>query len=124
MPRKRRTPMKRTREQKKAQIMARLEEAVDELLDWEEENERPKLTEIEDIILKLRKQMGEELTEEILADLGGKTPVPGPACPVCGKEMRYKGDHELQLESRAGAIEYERGYYACPECDEGLFPPG
>jgi DNA repair exonuclease SbcCD ATPase subunit len=43
------------------------------------------------IVLKLRKQMGEELAVEILADLVGNTPVPGPACPVCGKEMRYKG---------------------------------
>jgi len=74
------------------------------------------------IVLKLRKQMGEELAVEILADLVGNTPVPGPACPVCGKEMRYTGEHGLGLESRAGAMEYERGSYAFPVCDEGFFP--
>jgi hypothetical protein len=116
--------MKKSREQKKAELMTRLEKAVDELLDWEEQTQRPNLTQIEDIVLKLRKQVGEEMADEILTELGGQTPVPGPACPKCGREMRYKGRHGKQLESRAGPMEYERGYYACPDCDEGLFPPG
>lgn len=116
--------MKLTREQKKAKMMARLDKAIEELLDWEEDNERPNLTQIEDIVLKLRKEVGEEMVGEILAGMGEKTPVPGPACPKCGKEMRYKGQHGKQVESRAGEVKYERGYYACPECDKGLFPPG
>jgi DNA repair exonuclease SbcCD ATPase subunit len=116
--------MKLTREQKKAKMMARLDKAVEELLDWEEKNERPNLTQIEDIVLKLRKEVGEEMADEILGEIGGKTPVPGPACPKCGKEMRYKGQREKHIESRAGEMEYERGYYACPDCDKGLFPPG
>lgn len=116
--------MKLTREQKKAKLMARLEKAVEELLDWEEQTEKPNLTQIEDIVLKLRKQVGEEMADEVLTELGGQAPVPGPACPECGREMRYKGRHAKQLESRAGEMEYERGYYACPDCDEGFFPPG
>lgn len=116
--------MKLTREEKKAKLMARLEKAVDELMEWEEEHKRPTLTQIEDIVLKLRKEMGEEMAEEILAEVEGKTPVPGPACPKCGREMRFKGEYEKQIESRAGEMEYERGYYACPECDGGFFPPG
>jgi transcription initiation factor IIE alpha subunit len=116
--------MKLTREQKKAKLMARLEKSVEELLDWEEQTEKPNLTQIEDIVLKLRKQVGEEMADEILTELGGQTPVPGPACPECEKEMRYKGRHAKHLESRAGDMEYERGYYACPDCDEGFFPPG
>jgi DNA repair exonuclease SbcCD ATPase subunit len=116
--------MKQTREQKKAKLMARLEKAVDELLDWEEKNERPTLTEIEDIVLELRKEVGEEMANEVLARMGGKTVVPGPACPKCGKEMRNKGEQAKQIESRAGEVGVERSYYACPECDEGVFPPG
>jgi NMD protein affecting ribosome stability and mRNA decay len=124
MPKKRRAPMKLSREEKKAKLMVRLERAVDELIEWEEENTRPTLTQIEDIVLKLRKEMGEEMAAEILAEVEGKTTVPGPACPKCGREMRFKGEYEKQIESRAGGMEYERGYYACPVCDEGLFPPG
>jgi len=48
--------MKLSREQKKAKLMARLEKAVDELLEWEEAHTRPTLTQIEDIVLKLRKR--------------------------------------------------------------------
>ena len=116
--------MKLSREQKKAKLMARLEKAVDELLEWEETHKRPTLTQIEDIVLELRKEVGEEMVEEILAEVEGKTSVPGPACPKCGREMRVRGEYGKQIESRAGEIEYERGYYACLLCDEGLFPPG
>ncbi len=116
--------MKQSREQKKAELMRRIESAVDELLDWEEQHERPTLTQIEDIVLELRKQIGEEMANEVLARVGGKTVVPGPTCPKCGKEMRYKGEREKQIESRAGEVDLERSYYACPECEEGIFPPG
>jgi len=112
------------REEKKEQMMARLEKVVDELIDWEERNETPNLTQIEDIVLKVRREIGEEMTEEVLSRVSAKTPVPGPACPKCGKEMRLKGEYRKQIESRTGEVEYERSYYFCPECDEGLFPPG
>jgi NMD protein affecting ribosome stability and mRNA decay len=113
-----------TREEKKAKLMVRLEKAVDELMEWEEKHKRPTLTQIEDIVLKLRKEVGEEMAAEILAEVEGKIPVPGPACPKCGREMRFKGVYEKQIESRAGGMAYERGYYTCPVCDGGFFPPG
>jgi hypothetical protein len=117
--------MKQTREKRKARLMASLEKAVDELLEWDEAQQRqPTLTQIEDIVLKLRKEVGEEMASELLAEAEGKTLVPGPACPKCGREMRFKGEFGKHIESRAGGIEYERGYYTCPACEEGLFPPG
>ena len=124
MSRQKRAPKKLSREEKKAQMMVRLEKTIDELLDWEERTERPNFTQIEDIILKLRKDIGEEMTEEVLSRLEGKTTVPGPTCPECGKEMRLKGEYQRQIESRIGGTEYERSYYYCPECEEGIFPPG
>lgn len=116
--------MKTSREEKKAKMMARLEQAIEELLDWEEQSERPNFTQIEDIILKIRKDIGEELTEAILGELGEKTPVPGPPCPECGEEMRLKGAYSKQIAGRIGEVGYERSYYYCPACAEGLFPPG
>jgi uncharacterized protein with PIN domain len=53
-----------------------------------------------------------------------RLPVPGPRCEKCGKEMRYKGDKEIGVKSRVGALKIERGYYICPECKESIFPPG
>lgn len=64
--------MKQTREQKKARLMARLEKAVDELLEWDDEHTRPTLTQIEDIVLKLRKEVGEEMASELLVEAEGK----------------------------------------------------
>ena len=116
--------MKPSREEKKARLMARLEKAADELLDWEEQNPRPTLTQLEDIVLLLRKEIGEEMAEEVIERMEAKAMAPGPRCPKCGKEMRYKGQREKDVESRAGELTLERGYYACPDCDEGFFPPG
>jgi DNA repair exonuclease SbcCD ATPase subunit len=116
--------MKPSREEKKAQLMSQFEKVVEELLEWEEQTQEPTLTQIEDIVLELREQVGEEMANEILERIGGRTVVPGPACPGCGKEMRYKGQQEKQVESRVGEMVFERGYYSCEECDEGFFPPG
>lgn len=116
--------MKQSREEKKARLMARLEKAADELLDWEEKNTKPTLTQLEDIVLALRKQIGEEMADEVIERMEAKTTVPGPSCPKCGKEMHYKGQREKDVGSRAGELTIERGYYACPECGEAVFPPG
>jgi uncharacterized protein with PIN domain len=116
--------MKASREEKKVRLMVRLEKAAEELLDWEEQNPRPTLTQLEDIVLMLRKQIGEEMAEEVIERMEEKAMAPGPRCPKCGKEMRYKGQREKDVESRAGELTLERGYYACPDCDEGFFPPG
>jgi DNA repair exonuclease SbcCD ATPase subunit len=115
--------MKENREQKKAKLMARVEKAVEELLEWQENTDRPNLTQIEDLILKLRAEIGEEMANQLLEGLAEEAPVPGPACPVCGQEMRNKGRRGKQMHSRVGDMEYERGYYACPECEQGFFPP-
>ena len=116
--------MKLSREEKKARLMERLEKAADELLDWEDQNRKPTLTQLEDIVLALRKQIGEEMAEEVIGRMEAKAMVPGPSCPKCGKEMLYKGQREKDVESRAGELSLERGYYVCPECDTGIFPPG
>jgi len=116
--------MKRSRSQKKATLMAKAEELIEQLLNWDENTPRPTLTQIEDIILEMRKAMGEEMAEVVLEGQEQKAPVPEPACPACGKAMRYKGQRENQVESRLGAIDLERGYYTCPECGQGIFPPG
>ena len=116
--------MKPSREEKKERLMARSEKAADGLLDWEEQNPRPTLTQVEDTVLALRKQMGKEIAEEVIERMEAKALVPGPSCPKCRKEMRYKGQREKDVESRAGELSLERGYYACTDYDEGIFPPG
>jgi hypothetical protein len=116
--------MKHSRQEKKEALSKRAEELIEQLLEWEDGNPRPTLTQIEDEIMHLRKELGKEMAKLVLEEQGTKAQVPGPNCPNCGKEMRYKGQKMDRVESRVGELEIERGYYYCPECEEGLFPPG
>ncbi len=49
--------MKRTRVEMKADLMRQAEVLVEELLDWNEQTAEPTLTQIEEVILKLRQRM-------------------------------------------------------------------
>jgi hypothetical protein len=115
--------MKLSRAELKAKLLAETEQAIDQLLDWNERNQKPTLTDIEDIVLKLRKQVGERMAKALIAEQagpGGET----PTCPSCGQAMENKGYRENQIESRAGSVRTKRIYYYCPGCQTGTFPPG
>lgn len=116
--------MKWSKAGKRERLLARAERVVDEYLAWEETHPRPDLTQIEDIALKLRKELGEEIAQMAVEEQEGREPVPGPRCLKCGGEMRYKGEKGVEVESRVGGLKVERGYYTCPRCKESIFPPG
>lgn len=114
----------KSKEEKRARMLAKAAEAIDKYLEWEEKNPEPDLTQIEEIALKLRKEFGQEVAQLAIENQASRTPVPGPVCPKCGQEMRYKGKKKSRVESRAGHLAVERGYYYCLECEESIFPPG
>lgn len=116
--------MKRTRGELAAALWAEAKEAIDKLLDWHEETAEPDLTQIEDMVLKLRKQIGQRMTELVIEEQEAVRPVPGPACPECGQEMHYKDMKGTTIGARSGEVRVERAYYHCKECRRGLFPPG
>lgn len=120
----RRLPMKAEEKKIKKELMIEAEIMIDELLEWDEKNNAPTMTEIEDIVLELRKRMSEKMAQAIVGNQEQKQPVPGPTCSQCRKEMRNKGQKGNEVESRVGQIRVERGYYYCPKCKEGSFPPG
>ena len=115
--------MKRSRDQMRAELLAEAEEVIDKLLDWHEGTAAPTLDEIEDVVLKLRKQLGERMAGMVLEDQEAVRPVPGPDCPSCGQEMHYKGMKEVTVEGRSGRMKLERAYYHCAPCRQGFFPP-
>ena len=116
--------MTESKEEKRARMLAKAAQAIDEYLEWEEKHTEPDLTEIEDIALKLRKEFGQEIAQVAIENQAARTPAPGPTCAKCGKEMRYKGKKRTQVESRTGNLDVERGYYYCSKCKERIFPPG
>jgi hypothetical protein len=116
--------MKGSREDRRSALEAKAKGLIDEMMAWSEKTDRPSLSQMEDEILKLRQQLGEDMLRTLVEDQESQRPVPGPSCPKCGQEMQYKGDKNRQVISRLGEVVLERGYYRCSGCEESVFPPG
>jgi tRNA(Ile2) C34 agmatinyltransferase TiaS len=116
--------MKKTREQMKAKLMRVLEKRLDEVLDWQGARPTFRLTELEDYLLGVGEEIQVVLAEEMLGQVESKQPVEAPKCEHCGEKMEYKGQKRKTVVTRLGDIAVERGYYWCPGCRRGSFPPG
>jgi hypothetical protein len=118
------TEMRKKRSEIKGSLMREAEAVIDELLRWEEQVEAPDLSQIEAVVLKLRQRLSEKMAQAVIQQQENVVQVPGPLCPECGVEMRYKGEHSKEVSSWVGEIQLKRGYYHCAKCKTGLFPPG
>ena len=116
--------MKKNREQLKDEFIGEAEELFDELMEWDEETQKPNLTQIEEIVLELRKRFGEQLAQKMIMRQAERQPAEKVNCPECKREMETKGMKDNQVETRIGNLKIERGYYYCPDCKQGFFPPG
>lgn len=116
--------MNRPRAKLKTELMAQAEGLIDELLDWTADTPAPTLTQIEEVILKLRKRLSEHMALTVIGAQAAVRPLPSPPCPTCQGEMHYKDMKGDTVESRVGSLPLERGYYYCEYCRTGLFPPG
>jgi len=97
---------------------------VDQLVGWEGEKKEPTLSDIEEMVLVLRQELGRKMAEIMVRDQEEARVESEPLCPKCGKKLRYKGTKGEVVESLVGALSLEREYYYCAECAEGTFPPG
>ena len=116
--------MKKSREQLKAEFIAEAGELFDEMMEWEEQTEKPNMTQIEEIVLELRKRFGERMAQKMMMRQEERQPAERVRCPQCGREMVTKGMKDNQVETQIGNLKIERSYYYCPDCKQGLFPPG
>ncbi len=116
--------MKKEQEKLKAEFLEEAEEIFDELMNWDERTTESNLSQIETVVLKLRKRLGKNLAQAVLERQEKRQPAERPRCTGCGEEMENKGMKTNQVESSVGEIRMERGHYYCPKCKAGYFPPG
>ncbi len=114
---------KLTRAEQKARLLAEAEKVIDQALDWTDATERPNLTQIETIVLELRRQFGKTLAENMIEAQAAAQPVEAPLCPQCGQAMQSKGRKDKAVVSQVGDLQLDRAHYYCPSCEGGLFPP-
>ncbi len=107
----------------KAELMKEAEIIIDELIAWNKETDKPNLRQVEEVIVKLRQKMSEQMAQKVIEGQENVHPVPGPVCSGCGQEMNYKGHKKKSITSWVGEVALERGYYYCNPCRTGLFPP-
>jgi chromosome segregation and condensation protein ScpB len=109
-------------EQLKAQMMDEMKAEVETL--FKEGEKELTLTEIEELVLKAGRRIQARMTQAVLEQQGEKRGAELPCCGECGQRMQPKGKKHRYLRTRSGEVEIERGYYYCPHCRQGIFPPG
>ena len=71
--------MSSVRERRKVRLLEQAESLIDELLDWNDSTAEPNLTQIEEVVLELRKRFSEEMAREVIEAQETKQPAVAPA---------------------------------------------
>jgi tRNA(Ile2) C34 agmatinyltransferase TiaS len=106
----------------KEQMMAAAEEIINGLLAEADKKEVLQLSDIERLVRSAGEAMMGQLTTE-LVEVEAQQAV-SDNCPECGQKMRYKGKKSRYVHTETGEVRLTRGYYYCPTCRQGHFPPG
>jgi hypothetical protein len=104
------------------------EEIISGMTEWRQQHAKATFREIEE---ELDRRLS-ELRARMLADIAvasarssWEAGEPPPVCEKCGARLERKGKKKRKLQTRGGQeVEIEREYGVCPECGQGIFPPG
>jgi hypothetical protein len=72
--------MPRSQEERRARLMEKAGRLIEEHLDWADSTPRPTLTQIEEKVLELRRELGQMLARDVIQEQEAKQPAVGPVC--------------------------------------------
>jgi len=107
----------------KAHLLAEYAIQLDGVLEQIEDDQRLNLSEIEEMALKVRQEVGQTITQTLAGEESAQQEVE-VVCQECQQVMGYKGRKRKWLKTRSGDVQIERPYYYCEQCRKGYFPPG
>jgi len=100
---------------------------LDELRTWRREHPKATLYEMERETMRRMAELQAHILEELSADLPPEEKEDQEQvvqCPECGAKLQKRGEAERQLQGVGGQnLHLKRGYWVCPACGAGLFPP-
>lgn len=99
------------------------EEGFDKLQAWCDAHPKYTLLELEEQARVIRQRLMGDMMSSLVAQRGVGQPEEGVVCAKCGGPMKDKGQHLRTVSGPEGPVEFQRTYYSCPSCKEGLFPP-
>ena len=88
--------MKLSRAELKAKLLAEAEQAIDQLLAWNDGHQAPTLSELEDAVLKMRKRVSEQAANTLIANQDTAGGSESLLCGHCGQPLRNKGSRVNQ----------------------------
>ena len=108
----------------KAHLVEQYARQLDEMLDQIDEGQALHLTEIEEMALKLRREVGQDVVETLTENESGqRQQAVDVVCRECQHTMHFKGRKKKWFKTRSGEVQLERAYYYCHQCRKGHFPP-
>jgi len=107
------------KEKRKAEIMAEVEQLVEQMLNAAPET-NIHINDIERLAVGTGENIKEVLAQHLSEDSGKHVPV----CSECGQRMWLKDYRERLVVTEAGEVKVKRAYYYCKTCKAGHFPPG
>ena len=111
------------REEAKAKFIRGAEEMFEAMWEWGEEHPEASFDEIAGKLSQERRElMGEMLGELLLQHGDGR--YEEVACPECGQRTKSNGRRTRTVQHAEGQVEVKRTHRLCPQCGQGIFPPG
>jgi predicted RNA-binding Zn-ribbon protein involved in translation (DUF1610 family) len=104
------------------------EEIMQGIGEWREQHPRATFREIEAEIDKRMSELRAKMISDTAMASGQaewETGAIGVVCPKCGEKLEKKGKKKRKLATQGGReVELIREYGVCPQCGQGIFPPG